>query len=61
VIRFVLDAKGRVAAAAVASSTLPEDSTVATCIAEAAKHWNFPKLGSGSTATVTYPFVLGPG
>jgi hypothetical protein len=57
-IEFVIDGKGKVAVASVASTTL-EDETVAECTAKAVKRWKFPKPKGGDEVVVQYPFVLG--
>jgi hypothetical protein len=48
--------------AAIQSSDLPEEfSSVAECIAGAARSWQFPAPRSGDDVVVSYPFVLTPG
>ncbi|KIG17123.1 Von Willebrand factor type A domain protein [Enhygromyxa salina] len=59
-VQFVIDERGSVDAASVASSSL-EDQQVATCIANATRRWRFPKPPGGGSVIVKYPFMLDPG
>lgn len=57
VVRFVIDASGRVPAAALAANELhvPE---VACCLAERVSQWTFPAPSEGDFVVVEYPFSV---
>jgi len=54
---FTIDARGKVSAADVTSSTLA-DASVAPCVAKAVRKWKFPKPSDGKAVEVSYPFHL---
>ncbi|MFO0653399.1 MAG: AgmX/PglI C-terminal domain-containing protein [Polyangiales bacterium] len=56
-VRFVIGGTGAVMASGVAGSTYPNQS-VADCIANAVRRWQFPAPEGGGIATVNYPFNL---
>jgi TonB family protein len=56
-LQFSILATGKVGAAIVESSTIP-DTEVGACIVRAAKRWSFPPIPNKSTALVSYPFRL---
>jgi hypothetical protein len=58
-LKFVLSTEGSVTQSIVSSSTLG-NLRVETCIAEAARRWEFPAVKDGGLAIVTYPFNLKP-
>ncbi|MEM6993035.1 MAG: AgmX/PglI C-terminal domain-containing protein [Myxococcota bacterium] len=55
ILELSVGRSGTVASSTVGSSTLDDEAT-ATCIAEAAEGWRFPRAASATTAS--YPFVL---
>lgn len=57
VVRFVVDASGRVPAVSIASSDF-EDQTVGCCVAKHAAQWTFPTPTNGGFVVVEYPFVV---
>ena len=59
VIKFVIDAKGNVTAAAVSESTF-NDTIIETCILQAVRRWKFPAPEGGGIVVVNYPFELMP-
>ncbi len=59
VVRFTIDAKGRVAEAEISTSV--GDKTVDRCVARAVKRWKFPSPAGGGLVQVLYPFELLPG
>ncbi len=60
VVRFVIGQGGAVVASSPASSTLATPS-VAPCIANAVRRWQFPTPEGGGVVAVTYPFTLNAG
>lgn len=58
-VRFVIGGTGSVMASGVANSTYPIQ-TVADCIANAVRRWQFPAPEGGGVVTVNYPFNLQP-
>ena len=58
-IEFVISTEGSVTKSIVSSSTLG-NLRVETCIAEAARRWQFPAVKDGGLVIVTYPFNLVP-
>ncbi len=58
-VRFVIGGTGSVMASGVAGSTYPIQS-VADCIANAVRRWQFPAPEGGGVVTVNYPFNLQP-
>jgi hypothetical protein len=58
-VRFVIGGTGSVMASGVAGSTYPIQS-VADCIANAVRRWQFPSPEGGGVVTVNYPFNLQP-
>ncbi|MFO7566611.1 MAG: AgmX/PglI C-terminal domain-containing protein [Enhygromyxa sp.] len=56
-IQFSIVGSGKVASSVVQENTT-RDSQVANCIAKAVKRWKFPRVNSGGTALVSYPFRL---
>lgn len=59
-VKFKIAPTGSVVESEVDSQTLGDD-TVASCISEAVKRWEFPKPAGGGDVVVSYPFVLSPG
>lgn len=61
-VRFMIDPRGAVSEAVVASSSLPAlAEPVQACIVAAVKGWRFPVPPGSGEAEVLYPFVLAPG
>jgi TonB family protein len=58
-LRLTIAPSGRVAASEVSQSTLGNDPAE-SCIAAAARGWQFPAPEGGGPVEVTYPFVLVP-
>jgi len=58
-VRFVIGGTGSVMGSGVAGSTYPIQS-VADCIANAVRRWQFPAPEGGGVVTVNYPFNLQP-
>jgi tetratricopeptide (TPR) repeat protein len=56
-VMFTISAEGSVVAAIVQRSTM-NDAQVESCIAGAARRWEFPKPEGGGIVIVNYPFVL---
>lgn len=56
-IKFVINDKGMVSVAQVASSTMG-NATVETCVASRVRTWVFPKPKGGGQVVVQYPFVF---
>jgi hypothetical protein len=56
-IQFSIVGSGKVASSTVQENTT-KDSNVGNCIAKAVKRWQFPRVGNGGTAMVSYPFRL---
>jgi outer membrane biosynthesis protein TonB len=56
-IKFLITGSGLVATSHVSESTV-NNSQLERCISERVRTWTFPKLKSGGTVVVTYPFVL---
>ena len=59
-IRFIITPTGTVGSSVVLESTV-SDPAVGSCIADAAKGWQFPEPRGGGNVFVTYPFNLSPG
>ncbi len=59
VVRFVIDQGGRVAHAASAGSTLPNDQVV-QCVVQGFTRLSFPEV-EGGVVTVVYPIIFSPG
>ena len=55
-----IDGTGTVPAVRIDKSTVP-DPDVATCLANLALRWTFPKPAGGADVIISYPFVLEPG
>lgn len=56
-IQFSIVGNGKVASSVVQENTTT-DKEVGNCIARAVKRWQFPRVGKGGTALVSYPFRL---
>src|SRR5690606_5556264 len=56
-IQFSIVGNGKVASSVVQENTT-KDKQVGDCIAKAVKRWQFPRVGKGGTALVSYPFRL---
>jgi hypothetical protein len=59
VAQFTISGDGKVLASVIQSSTLGSP-TVELCVANAIKHWEFPKPLGGGLVIASYPFVLTP-
>lgn len=59
-VRFVINSKGGVEKATVASATL-KDATVQSCVLKAAARWKFPNPEGEGNVTVNYPFTFASG
>ncbi|HEX5661117.1 MAG TPA: AgmX/PglI C-terminal domain-containing protein [Polyangiales bacterium] len=57
VVRFVIDATGRVPQVNLGSSEL-DASELGCCVVERVSQWSFPKPENGSFVVVEYPFVV---
>jgi hypothetical protein len=57
VVRFIIGGNGAVMGSSVADSSVAVPS-VATCIANAVRRWQFPSPEGGGIVTVNYPFNL---
>lgn len=58
-LKFVIDENGQVASSEIASTTLNNEG-VESCLAAAARRWDFPKASGGGVVVVNYPFVFKP-
>ncbi|MCB9550643.1 MAG: TonB family protein [Myxococcales bacterium] len=60
VLKWTIDAEGKVAAVSVSESTLKDAETEA-CLTQTVKRWQFPKPAGGGVVVVNYPFNFSPG
>ena len=57
VVRFVIDATGKVTAASIASSTVSSPKLEA-CLLKTIKRLTFPSVEGGGVIVVNYPFIF---
>lgn len=60
VLKWTIDAEGKVAAVAVSESTL-NNAEMEQCLTRQVKRWQFPKPAGGGVVVVNYPFNFSPG
>ena len=60
VVKFIIDGKGDVALAEIASDTL-NDENLKACMMNVVRSWKFPEPKGGGNVTVTYPWSFKPG
>jgi Ca-activated chloride channel family protein len=56
-LRFVIDLKGAVASSEIGASTINNEK-VESCVAAAARRWEFPAVEGSGIVQVSYPFVF---